>query len=1635
MEIPVAINGYPTIATLDTGAEVNCLSADLLSQIPDSDLFVRRTQHHKGLLVASKQTVPVLECVEVPLQVGQKIIPITFYVLAQSDLLLGLPALQKLKTKIDFQNKQIQMKLNSVQVDMPDVQAFSMILTNKQRFVLRPGQTKKISFLVRHCAGRVPDGEVIEVQSHRCQDPVILPSICTVDQELCTVPVRNTGKKKIKFAGGLCVGVGRIYDAELFKLERVTEEKLLDLTTSELGLGKLDTEKAGLNSAFYSQYPPSVRKVHLDSTDGFEGDPLFELDELPLGCPDRPQEDLEDLMEEQLDPTIPTEHRDRIKEIFRKNPTVVATYFFDAGNLRNHEGEIIKVKVPLRKEIVKNTKTYKLSSHQLTTLHEIFDHLVYNNLAEEVFDPEMNFGCPVFLVERSQPGGQGRPARVILDQRQNNSCLLNPLGTPGESVSDSVARIAQTAKFCTSIDLRNAYYSIHVHEDTLKTGLTQILSTNRCLRLLRAPTGGSWVPLYFRKLLYDQLCTSDQGTWEPLFNDTSNRMSVWFDDVVLSSNTTAEEHLDYVEKVVQRLCRMDVRINLKKSEFVKDLETTSMKILGFQVSKEKIRPDPAKIDCIKEMQHPKNFKDVQRIMGHITFIRELLPLRCMELLANFSHLSSSKAVWNWTDTCADSFEELKEIISSDKVYLFAPPANTIKIIYTDASLKIYAANAYSIDLYQNPREKIGENALPTTFVPLQQLPVNTQAAESLIKHFDHFMLVESLAMGQLETESSAKEQYFSALTKLFNFHHKGKEIEGPTYLENYLLGSVDFKIMSILPFFHMDREKCDQFLVAITKDGISDEIFTTYFEVIVHITALVLNVNIGLSFIYDDRVTTRPFVFTSQQFHFAPLLLGVYKGSIFPLLSTQPITRPECQLPSSLDIFLSLDSTPDQIYTYFRKVLKDSSLARCAKIVGHFSATIPLAERNRPIFELESKGLLLALTHFENIISDSSLTLAIVDSRVAFFLFSRAAQEHNLKSSRLSVKLALKFPTVRLITCTSKANQADLLSKLGADPADLAAQSLYVVGFEPSILAKLGNKYLTWTALQQLCAEYPNAIRFSEKRMDKSLLDQDYVQAANCLVNTPAVIPTPPVPPRIQKIDLDAYVNIFDRFLNRNTLLAGQKQEFSELLNEVRTRTDPTMQPNYSVVNDILLCKGKIVLPTQLYLAASLREHFYATHSGPLTTEATVKQLYWLSDLKSFKHFCKLVSKLCLSCLAVNHKQTKLVNEGFFPHRFGPGHFVMADLIEGLGADGQQSILNIIDCYSRYITCFALTKKTTVDVITAFNQYFAQNGPCKYLATDNASIFRSEQFQQFAGQFNIHLVSSTPYRSKARALVENSNRQIQEAIMKISTEKARSDWKTILSLATFFLNRKKLHYHPELSPYQMHHHTLSDGLGTIRKDVTAVKEHHMTDDRKTELERQAEEFSTLLKRVEVAINARKTRNKNMANEVKQDNPFHEGDFCMVRNRQNFLGKRKKFALAFMQTPYQVTKVGPTYLWIQNIVTKMVIRRSVDEIKRIDTTEESPWGPLPVEIVKKLQLLTPAALLEGGFEKIYNIDPLDKVDLRLTRESRARLAEEARQQVPEDTVQDAIRDLIASAPLQDEFYDDGEDRQVHFSDDS
>ena len=454
LDVPVSINGFEAVATLDTGAEVSVIGQNLLHQLPNYEQFKSVPNYHKGLLLASREKVSVIDCVKIPITLGGKTIPIEFHVLRSSNFLLGLPALRQFRTRLTFEEDIIHIEINSIKIPLHDSDQFDLLLENEQRVTLKPQEIKMVTFQVSTPISQNLEGMEIQTTAHNGGSSLIVPSLCQIKNGKCLLPVRNTSRKKVILRPKRCLGVGKEFKGELHVTTPVTVTDLIRKLVTDETLGFQYHSSGEMNMGFYQGKNPTVRKIKVDSTGTLAADTLFELEELPLGAPDRPAIDLEEVLEKELDSTLSPKHREQLKNVFRQHPKVCAQYFFDAGDFRDHTGEIVKINIPLRKEIDRNTKTYKLSPMQQTILGEIMDHLIYNRLAVEVTDPEKNFGCPVFLVERAQPGGQGRPARVILDQRSNNQCLLNPLGTPGESVADAVTQIAQSAVFLSSIDLR-----------------------------------------------------------------------------------------------------------------------------------------------------------------------------------------------------------------------------------------------------------------------------------------------------------------------------------------------------------------------------------------------------------------------------------------------------------------------------------------------------------------------------------------------------------------------------------------------------------------------------------------------------------------------------------------------------------------------------------------------------------------------------------------------------------------------------------------------------------------------------------------------------------------------------------------------------------------------------------------------------------------------------------------------------------------------------------------------------------------------------------------------------------------------------------------------------------------------------
>ena len=100
---------------------------------------------------------------------------------------------------------------------------------------------------------------------------------------------------------------------------------------------------------------------------------------------------------------------------------------------------------------------------------------------------------------------------------------------------------------------------------------------------------------------------------------------VYFDDILIYSSSEVE-HLQHLQEVFTVLQANELYINLKKYRFI----TTSLILLGFVVSSQRIHVDEEKVKAFRDWPAPKSAIEVRRFHSLASFYRRFI--------CNFSRL-------------------------------------------------------------------------------------------------------------------------------------------------------------------------------------------------------------------------------------------------------------------------------------------------------------------------------------------------------------------------------------------------------------------------------------------------------------------------------------------------------------------------------------------------------------------------------------------------------------------------------------------------------------------------------------------------------------------------------------------------------------------------------------------------------------------------------------------------------------------------------------------------------------------------------------------------------------------------------------------------------------------------------------
>ena len=129
-------------------------------------------------------------------------------------------------------------------------------------------------------------------------------------------------------------------------------------------------------------------------------------------------------------------------------------------------------------------------------------------------------------------------------------------------------------------------------------------------------------------------------------------------DDILVWGSTKEQHDVKLKAVMERIQQAGLKLNEKKCL----LCSTEVVFLGHLFSHEGVKPDPTKIEAIRDMPTPKSKQDLQRLLGMITYLDKFVPNLSITT-APLRQLMESDVKWHWSNHHNAALDQLKKLLA------------------------------------------------------------------------------------------------------------------------------------------------------------------------------------------------------------------------------------------------------------------------------------------------------------------------------------------------------------------------------------------------------------------------------------------------------------------------------------------------------------------------------------------------------------------------------------------------------------------------------------------------------------------------------------------------------------------------------------------------------------------------------------------------------------------------------------------------------------------------------------------------------------------------------------------------------------------------------------------------------------
>lgn len=302
-------------------------------------------------------------------------------------------------------------------------------------------------------------------------------------------------------------------------------------------------------------------------------------------------------------------------------------------------------------------KQYRTTPAEKAEVVKRVRELLDKNMIEPSKSP---FSAPILFV-RKKDGS----LRLVLDYRALNAITVkNRYPIPR---IDDLLDALKGAQVFSCLDLSGGYHQLQLQDsDKPKTAFATHLGHYQW-RVM--PMGISNAPSVF------------QATMNHLFQHMIGKsVFIYLDDILIASRTP-EEHEHHLAEVLRILADNKLYANRAKCSF----NLPEVHYLGHIVGRGGVRPDPRKLEVVREWPRPKSAHEVRSFLGLTQYFRRFI--KDYSLIAAPLHkLLQKESKCVWTKECEAAFLKLKQALLSAPVLSMPDYNEAYELeVWTDAS--------------------------------------------------------------------------------------------------------------------------------------------------------------------------------------------------------------------------------------------------------------------------------------------------------------------------------------------------------------------------------------------------------------------------------------------------------------------------------------------------------------------------------------------------------------------------------------------------------------------------------------------------------------------------------------------------------------------------------------------------------------------------------------------------------------------------------------------------------------------------------------------------------------------------------------------------------------------------------------